>query len=243
MCVSATLLRLASILLLLLGAHCVKAVNETLYGYAAQGFCADTYDTVNLAITITVDASTADGIYQVRYNRINQVGSDSYDPFCNFWVSNGIITAAEWPGTGIGTSSFTFGGGIAAGTAGGGLRYYDYSNYDHRVEWPVSEGGAIDVGPCPAPDGIVYTGAMTLDFRGGGQVTPEDGTKVTDAKRGGDSRPPDGDQPPPDDCPNPGMAGYSAHARVASLNIQDTPFRYAPPFGPAVNFTATYNQR
>jgi RHS repeat-associated protein len=237
---SSTLLRLTSILLLLLGAHCVKAINETLYSYAAQGFCADTYDTVNLAITLTVDSTTPDGIYQVRYNRINQVGSDSYDPFCNFWVSNGIITAAEWPGTGIGTSSFTFGGGIASGTAGGGLRYYDYSNYAHRVEWPVTEGGAIDVGPCPAPDGIVYTGAMTLDFRGGRGVTPEDSTKVTDTKRGGHANGEDPNQPP-NKCV--GMAGYSAHSRVASLNIQDTPIRYAPAFGPAIDFTATYNQR
>src|SRR5438270_4917163 len=162
------LLRLAIALVLLLPMQRASAKNEVLYSYS-HVFCATTYDTVNLAITITVDASTPDGIYQIRYNRISQAGPDSYDPFCNFWVSNGIITAAEWSGTGIGTSSFTFGGGIASGTSGGGLRYYDYANYAHKVEWPVSEGGTIDVGPCPAPDGIVYTGAMTLDFRGGGQ--------------------------------------------------------------------------
>ncbi|HEV2805455.1 MAG TPA: RHS repeat-associated core domain-containing protein [Chthoniobacterales bacterium] len=228
----ATLCPLFAMILLLLSGGGAKAENETLYSYFAHGFCATTYDTVNLAITIKVDASTPDGIYQIRYNRISQAGPDSYDPFCNFWVSNGIITAAEWPGTGIGTSSFTFGGGIASGTSGGGLRYYDYSNYAHKVEWPVSEGGTIDVGPCPAPDGIVYPGAMTLDFGGGGIVTPEDHTKETDTKRGGD------------ECGGgPGMAAYSAHARVASLNIQDTPIGYSPARGPSANFTVRYNQR
>ncbi len=39
------------------------------------------------------------------------------------------------------------------------------------------------------------------------------------------------------------MAHYSAHSVLASLNIEDTPLRYAPPRGPAINFTATYNQR
>ena len=43
--------------------------------------------------------------------------------------------------------------------------------------------------------------------------------------------------------PSAGMALYSAHAMLASLNIQDTPFRYAPPRGPQIDFTVTYNQR
>ncbi|MFL6521260.1 MAG: RHS repeat-associated core domain-containing protein [Chthoniobacterales bacterium] len=39
------------------------------------------------------------------------------------------------------------------------------------------------------------------------------------------------------------MARYSIHALLVSLNIQDTPLRYSPPYGPAVDFTVTYNQR
>jgi RHS repeat-associated protein len=39
------------------------------------------------------------------------------------------------------------------------------------------------------------------------------------------------------------MARYTAHAMLASLNIEDTPIRYSPPLGPAINFTVTYNQR
>src|SRR5687768_10914670 len=95
-CPARLLCQLLPIILLLLTGTEAKAENEVLYGYSAQGFCANTYDTVNLAITIKVDASTPDGIYQIRYNRISQAGPDSYDPFCNFWVTNGIITAAEW---------------------------------------------------------------------------------------------------------------------------------------------------
>jgi len=39
------------------------------------------------------------------------------------------------------------------------------------------------------------------------------------------------------------MAQYSMHALLVSLNIVDTPVGYAPPRGPAVRFTLTYNQR
>lgn len=57
---------------------------------------------------------------------------------------------------------------------------------------------------------------------------------ATDQKKGGDQ------------CslaePLP-MARYAAEAMVASLTINDTPIRYAPPRGPAINFTVTYNQR
>jgi RHS repeat-associated protein len=44
-------------------------------------------------------------------------------------------------------------------------------------------------------------------------------------------------------CDGLGMARYSAHSMLASLNIEDTPFGYSPPRGPAINFTVTYNQR
>jgi RHS repeat-associated protein len=40
-----------------------------------------------------------------------------------------------------------------------------------------------------------------------------------------------------------GMAVYDFHMMLASLNISDTPVGYAPPRGPGVFFTLTYNQR
>jgi hypothetical protein len=39
------------------------------------------------------------------------------------------------------------------------------------------------------------------------------------------------------------MARFSVHSMLVSLNIQDTPLRYSPPYGPAVDFTVTYNQK
>lgn len=44
-------------------------------------------------------------------------------------------------------------------------------------------------------------------------------------------------------APAVGMPRYSVHSRLVSLNVQDTPLRYSPPYGPAVDLTLTYNQR
>src|SRR5205807_7517337 len=41
----------------------------------------------------------------------------------------------------------------------------------------------------------------------------------------------------------PGMARYSVHSMLVSLNLVDTPLSYSPPKGPSIGFTATYNQR
>ena len=40
-----------------------------------------------------------------------------------------------------------------------------------------------------------------------------------------------------------GMATYSFHSMLVSLNITDTPLFYAPPRGPQINFTVTYNEK
>jgi RHS repeat-associated protein len=39
------------------------------------------------------------------------------------------------------------------------------------------------------------------------------------------------------------MAEYTINSMLVSLSISDTPFRYSPAYGPAVNFTVTYNER
>ncbi len=79
-------------------------------------------------------------------------------------------------------------------------------------------------------------GAVTLTI-GAPPGSPAN-TKCPDDKSGGDSQ----------DCSDCGsnflpMAGYTIHSMLASLNVHDTPLRYTPAFGPAVSFTATYNQR
>jgi RHS repeat-associated protein len=61
-------------------------------------------------------------------------------------------------------------------------------------------------------------------------------TKANDPKRGGDLC-------PGSTAPQPQMALYSAHAMLASLNIEDTPIHYAPPRGPTLDVTVTYSQR
>jgi RHS repeat-associated protein len=40
-----------------------------------------------------------------------------------------------------------------------------------------------------------------------------------------------------------GMARYTVHAMLVSLNVQDTPLRYTPARGPAIGFKVSYNQR
>jgi len=39
------------------------------------------------------------------------------------------------------------------------------------------------------------------------------------------------------------MASYSVHSMLVSLNITDTPLRYSPQLGPAIDFRVTYNQK
>jgi hypothetical protein len=43
-------------------------------------------------------------------------------------------------------------------------------------------------------------------------------------------------------CDPCGMAGYTIHALLTSLTLQDTPLRFFTPIGPPVAFTAVYNQ-
>ena len=40
-----------------------------------------------------------------------------------------------------------------------------------------------------------------------------------------------------------GMARYSVHSKLVSLHITDTPLRYSPAYGPAIDFSVTYNQK
>ncbi len=69
-------------------------------------------------------------------------------------------------------------------------------------------------------------------------VTPTPGPycKCDDDKSGGN-------QESCQSCNNVGMARYSVHSMLVSLNIQDTPLRYSPPRGPAIEFNLTYNQK
>lgn len=62
------------------------------------------------------------------------------------------------------------------------------------------------------------------------QPNPDDFGDCGDPKGGGTQ-----------DCGTCGMPAYSVHLSMANLNVKDTPIGYAPPKGPAISFTATYN--
>jgi RHS repeat-associated protein len=85
--------------------------------------------------------------------------------------------------------------------------------------WTIYDSAAPTPTPTPTP-----TATPT--------PTPGGENKDNDHKSGGNEG---GDCPP--------MARYSVHSMLVSLNIEDRPLRYAPPIGPGIDFTVTYNQR
>ena len=103
----------------------------------------------------------------------------------------------------------------------------------------MSTGGDVIVTSQPKCDGAFGSIIpVYLDVYSGG-TTPVINTKPNDLKRGGNECQADMGGP----AAQSPMALYSAHAMLASLNIEDTPIRYSPPRGPAIGFTVTYDQR
>jgi RHS repeat-associated protein len=90
---------------------------------------------------------------------------------------------------------------------------------------------------------LVPQGKLPRDYR---SVTLAEAGRVYGRGYTGSSDPndtrPDDDKAKP--CPDDkGMCQYNFHTMAVSLNLTDTPVGYTPPKGPAVKFTATYNQR
>src|SRR4030095_10125416 len=128
----------------------------------------------------------------------------------------------------------------------------DSNNYQQSCVWETAPCEWFEVWSPDGPaevNGVSYSASGTIRFAVQDTIfswrcittCAETGTinvfptgitnyKCNDKKLGGDSN-----------CH--GMAHYSAHAMLASLNIQDTPIGYNPARGPAVNFSVTYNQR
>jgi RHS repeat-associated protein len=124
------------------------------------------------------------------------------------------------------------------GTGGFG-QYVLYSYYYNVCDGPFPNqlSATVTAAEPIMIDGTIYNAGDTFCPQDGVPFTvlpvpnPSDGNiKPDDLMRGGDRHP----------CP---MATYTAHAMVASLNIEDTPIRYSPARGPAIDFTVTYNQR
>jgi len=89
------------------------------------------------------------------------------------------------------------------------------------------------------PPGELPRGWRSVDAKEGGSVWGKGFTSSSDPDP---LTPPDPKKPDPCKGGN-GMAVSSVHLMLVSLNIVDTPVGYAPPVGPPVQFTVTYNQR
>lgn len=110
---------------------------------------------------------------------------------------------------------------------------HDISLSQRVVDEEASGYFLIPSGPLPAGWSTVsQKEASSVYGRGATSGNDQTATRPTDHKSGGDQ-----------DGICRGMAAYAFHAMLVSLNIVDTPVGYTPPVGPAVNFTATYNQR
>jgi RHS repeat-associated protein len=86
-------------------------------------------------------------------------------------------------------------------------------------------------GPCSVQN-VGVAGTVSIGSAPVLSPTPGANVTVNDKKSGGN-----------ENGPCPGMARYSIHSMLVSLNIVDTPLRYSPPYGPPVDFTVTYNQK
>jgi RHS repeat-associated protein len=115
-------------------------------------------------------------------------------------------------------------------------------DHDFPTNRPCSgQAGWIDRGNSPfynTPGDIASNHPQSVTV----VIDPGPNLKCNDDKSGGDqpSCPGCGGSNPPAGSP---MARYSIHSLLVSLNIQDTPLRYSPAYGPAINFTVTYNER
>lgn len=101
--------------------------------------------------------------------------------------------------------------------------YYD-NTYDGNDLFGVVHHGTGCDGLCAGPSYQIYLNSCPA-------------TTVKASK----DKPDDKKEPLLGECT--GMARYTAHLMLASLNIEDTPIGYSPQRGPAVKFTVTYNQR
>jgi RHS repeat-associated protein len=98
-----------------------------------------------------------------------------------------------------------------------------------RLTGVIHEGFFCDPQQAPCPTASVVEVNVDIYL---GDATPPSYTKKCDSKQGGEQ------------CTScHGMARYSVHSLLVSLSVEDTPIGYAPPAGPPVHFTATYNER
>ncbi len=114
-----------------------------------------------------------------------------------------------------------------------------YGYLYHRPLWIKAEALEEEVsGYFLVPDGTLYPGWRAVEATEGNGVW---GSGITFGFNTGDFTP--NDLKPCDNTTGKGLAQPSIHLMLVSLNIVDTPIGYDPPYGPSIQFTATYNQR
>jgi RHS repeat-associated protein len=220
---------LSAVLALTLASH-VKA-DTAILKYHVCGIQCDQYtgqDFAGLGLQTSVTGSFPPGDYDIEYNHPEGWTEKFYIQYFNGQLYGGDQTARTY----------------YAGDLLGTRRTLSVTG---RVFFHATNTLATNVFVTYTEDGVVQ-GEVACDCESGIGKSPR--ARVTlsgvrlgsnyirsyDAKRGGDQC-----QKP--EAPLPAMARYSAHSMLASLNIDDTPFRYTPARGPAINFTVTYNQK
>lgn len=177
-----------------------------------------------------------DAYYFVQIERVNVDGSGGeYNSALQF---SGSVQVAGGETTEISTGPQ---GGIYnypyeanIGGSAGGYRYKMHilsKNGTSTPGYPKYNVDIVDNIFPPPGDG----GALTISMSYGtpeGPPADSDRVSIYDLKMAGD-----GQNSP---C---GMARYSVHAMLVSLNIVDTPLDYEQAVGPRVSLTATYNQK
>ena len=201
----------------ILGYLYTEPAGQCLYGCDT---CYSNYDGVIWdQLDVSVGPGYAAGLYSVRLLYYNSAGLPDHTGNIDVHVAtDGTYTAGpefNWPSL-----------------YGGYSRYYETweTNGGPNANFSVNGDLMYFAGSVCGGSGQIYHGFVSI------QIGDPLGTftKSDDRKSGGDQCDPSAAR---------GMARYSAHSMLASLNIEDTPIGYTPPRGPAINFTVSYNQR
>lgn len=133
--------------------------------------------------------------------------------------------------------------GVNPGGTGEVDVWYPYGQENKVYSRSITQGGQLGCCNCspqaPVPFPGDVEGTVTINFGAPTPTpspTPGPNTKCNDEKSGGNSECCTGG------C-NVGMARYTVHSMLVSLNITDTPLKYSPAYGPSIGFTVSYNQR
>lgn len=216
--------------------HQVRATNVATYFYGTSGDNVADADYWALNWTITADASAVPGAYTFA-TMMN--GGEAAN--CRFTVTVAADHTVSpnfvqpWPLAGRrgyqytdqtvvftavlvdGPANYDAGGQVAGASVGRGAA----TLFGNRIY------GYCSGGPC-GHQSVGVPGTVSIV----NPSTAPSHTRCVDDKSGGDGG-----------CEScHGMARYSIHSMLVSLNLVDTPLSYSPPKGPSINFTATYNQ-